>query len=318
MPKLRFFLATLLAVSGSAMAADYDAPQLIFSSPDRTVNFVGGIGYSWIRADEKVYFEGDRLSHLIWTSQTPVFTAAMSINPLADLTIDAKTRIGFLSTSRMEDYDWFGPFFKSFAFDDWTHHSSSEDTNLERYISGDVTLGYNLDLRSVGTLNLNSGFKYLNLKFDSSGGALTYSVEGFRDVAEPSDSRLRSISYEQRIPGIFVGAKWTNEFERSLVSARARVGKTLGAKDKDVHWKRSTIFAGDLYSAPFVELGADLHYKTSDKVSVFASLDYEKYFEMKGDAYITTMQTNETELDPGGESAAFRGLTITLGLRGTF
>ena len=142
MPKLRFFLATLLTVSGSAMAADYDAPQLIFSSPDRTVNFVGGIGYSWIRADEKVYFEGDRLSHLIWTSQTPVFTAAMSINPLADLTIDAKTRIGFLSTSRMEDYDWFGPFFKSFAFDDWTHHSSRTHTHKRDSQIGAVVIPF--------------------------------------------------------------------------------------------------------------------------------------------------------------------------------
>src|SRR5690606_40005092 len=67
------------------------------------------------------------------------------------------------------------------------HSSPSRRPRSDAYISGDVTLGYNLDLRSVGTLNLNSGFKYLNLKFDSSGGALTYSVDGFRDVAEPSD-----------------------------------------------------------------------------------------------------------------------------------
>jgi len=316
MPKLKFFLATLLALSGSAMAAGYDAPQLIFSSPDRTVNLSGGIGYSWIRADEKVYFEGYRLSHLIWTSQTPVFTAAMSINPLADLTIDAKTRIGFLATSRMEDYDWFGPFFKSFAFDDWTHRSMHEVVDLERFVTADIALGYNLNLNNSDTINLNGGFKYLNVKFNGSEGTSTYSISGFRADVSTFASGLRGISYEVRLPAFFAGTKWTHEFSGFSISAAGRLGTTFGARDIDMHWLRDRLSTSQLNNAPFVELNADLNYHLAKNLQFVSSVAFERYFEMTGDDFITF--PTETLMNFGGRGVRFGSLSLSFGIKSSF
>ncbi|NKC48183.1 omptin family outer membrane protease [Ochrobactrum anthropi ATCC 49188] len=45
---------------------------------DINYTFSGGIGYSWIKADEIVYDQDNRISHLIWKSQMPVLSGKIT------------------------------------------------------------------------------------------------------------------------------------------------------------------------------------------------------------------------------------------------
>ncbi|ARP67228.1 MULTISPECIES: hypothetical protein [Mesorhizobium] len=53
------------------------AHSTIYSVPDRSVVFLGGVGYTWPKGNEFVYDEGgNRVSKLIWETGAPVLTRA--------------------------------------------------------------------------------------------------------------------------------------------------------------------------------------------------------------------------------------------------
>ena len=317
MPKHRMSFATFLALSGSALAAEH-TPQVSLSSADRAVNFSSSLGYSWIRADEKVYEENYRLSHLIWATQTPVIAAKLHFKPTENLTVAAEAKAAFFARSRMDDYDWSPEHFKSFRFEDWTDYSFHEDTDLERYIIGNLALGYDLDVDKISTLNVHGGFKYLNIKLSSYGGVATYSADGFRDQTELFDPAVKGISYELRLPAAFVGVLWTREFEKTTFTAAARLGTTIGARDIDNHWLNSTLFRSKFEDATFVELRTELHHSVADWVMLFAAAEYEKYFEMRGDTFIADKAAGIYEFEPNAAGAALQSFELSLGLKVSF
>jgi len=317
MPRIIPAFLTIFALTGSAFAADY-SPVKNYTSQDGRVTFIGGIGYSWIKANEIVYDEGDRISHLIWDARTPIIATELGFRPTERLTIEARFKAGIFATSRMDDYDWTGPYLESYAFEDWTFHSFHESTDLERYINGDIAFGHDTKINNTATLNLNGGVKYLNIKFNAHAGAYTYSVGGFRNLSGPPNYAEKVISYEQRVPGVFVGARWTGEFDKALVSARARLGSSIGAKDVDNHFSRSILFIADFDKTPFVEVGANVQYSVSDRTTLYIGADYEKYFEMKGNILMKKLETGEATLHANAEGATFRSVTLTFGLKSKF
>lgn len=160
-------ILSTVALSGHSQAADH-----LFQPKDEgNLRLSAGIGYAWIRADERVYAEGDRISHLIWKSQTPVISGEIDFRSDTGLTVAARARVGVAGTGKMDDYDWIDDYFKSYRFEDWTHHSH-HSVELERYFTGDIAIGYDFVLNDDNTLNLSGGLKYTNIKFNSYGGHL--------------------------------------------------------------------------------------------------------------------------------------------------
>ncbi len=154
----------------------------------------------------------------------PVLTGKLTADIGSDLVFLGNLKVGLLGSGNLHDYDWLSNVrgFRGYDFDDWTHHSLSE-TNLDRYVSFDVALGHNFIINSRNTLNIHGGFKYTNVKWTAYGGSYTYSVRDFRDD-EGTLPNGKGISYEQRLPALFIGSNGPQIWNggRSALSACRR------------------------------------------------------------------------------------------------
>jgi outer membrane protease len=307
----------LLALAGSAFGADLSVP-FTYTTMDERVSFSAGIGYSWIKADEIVYDEGNKISHLFWVSQNPVVTAEIGLKPYQNFTLRARGKVGFKGHGKMDDYDWDTGYGMGFDFDNWTHHSHHDDTRLERYLSADVAAGYDFDINEAHTINLHGGFKYTNVKWTAYGGVFIYSEEDFRDERDWDENDEKGITYEQRLPVLFVGADWSADVGRLSFSVLGRVGASIFAKDIDNHWAKSVDYFGDFTPAPFMEISAAASYRVSKKVQLFAAAGFEKHWEMKGDTTLNAIKAGKTELLKDAAGATFQGVSISGGLRLAF
>ncbi|RWK69666.1 hypothetical protein [Mesorhizobium sp.] len=65
---------TFCTSSTIAMAAH----STTYSAPDKSVVFLGGVGYTWLKGNELFYDEvGNRISKLIWETGAPVLTTGL-------------------------------------------------------------------------------------------------------------------------------------------------------------------------------------------------------------------------------------------------
>ena len=195
----RFIALFALLLPAAAQAQD----QLFEINDD--VSLSVGAGYSFIKGDEIVYDGDDRISHLIWESKSPTVTGGLDVEFASGWTLRAGGAVAVRGDSHMEDYDWLEPFRTSFDFEDWTHQSVHPDTRLHHYFTGDLAVGKDIRL-GAATLNLHGGIKYTSVHWTAYGGTYTYSVAGFRDQSGGFPDGERGISFQQRYPGVFLGA----------------------------------------------------------------------------------------------------------------
>lgn len=167
MKKIIFFIFLYSLNCSNAISEDISEKTYT----DVNYNLSGGIGYSWIKADEIVYDKGNRISHLIWKSQMPVLNGKITADINEDVTFSGNLKVGLLGSGNMHDYDWRSNIvsFRGYDFNNWTDHSQSE-TELDRYISLDIALGHNFIITPQNTLNVHGGFKYTNVKWTAYGG----------------------------------------------------------------------------------------------------------------------------------------------------
>jgi len=315
---MRKILKTIIftiALSEGAHAADY-SPRPANTWGIEDVRTAYEIGYSWIRADEKVYVDGDRISHLIWKSQMPVFIGGIDFRSTSGLTVDVRSRIGLFATTRMDDYDWLSnkPQFKSFRFEEWTDYSHHEAVDVERYFDADLALGQDFNVGHAQRINLHGGLKYATIKFNCYGGRYIYSRNDFRDFTGSFPDML-GVTYEQRIPAAFIGASWAGEFAQTLITIQARLGATVGAQDADRHWRRQVIYSTDYNNARFVQIRGEVHHQLSPQATMFAAAQFERFDEMAGNFWVTDLQENFTTQSHGTGGAALKNLTVSFGLK---
>lgn len=320
MTKSRKFLSLLGALCALSPHVARAADQLTYISDDREVSFLGGVGYTWLKADEVVYNnDGSRLSQLFWKTRAPVLTGSVRAEFAPQWKIVGNAVFGFAGTSQMKDYDWFGPFFRSYDFDDWTHRSIS-DASLDRYLNIDAAIGRDFELTDEAVVNLHAGLKYTNVKWTAYGGSYVYSRNGFRQDTGDFGAGVRGISYEQRFPGLFVGAETTVKSGRLSFTGLLRGGVSVNASDTDHHWMRSLRFEETFSAVPFVSLGAKVDYAMTETIGLFVSAAYDAYFRTKGDTTMHDIATGEQYPTDGKDGAGldFQSFTISTGLRMAF
>ncbi|WP_085035777.1 omptin family outer membrane protease [Ensifer aridi] len=272
---LAFFVSgAFCAASTAARAAD----QTIYAVPDSSL--VMGLGYTRLKGNELVYDAGNRISHLIWESDAPVLTTAFKAALVNNWTISANAAIGLSGDSHMEDYDWK----ERWGFDrgDWSSRDVSPDTSLDRYINVDIATGRDFVINDAMTVNLHGGFKYINVKWTAYGGTFIRSDGGFRNEIINFEPGERIISYEQRYPGVFLGAEVITKVGDWTLSGLLRGGISVDARDVDNHWLRKLLFEEEFGAQPFVSVGAKVDYQMNDRVSLFLAGNFDKYFREKG------------------------------------
>ncbi len=280
--------------------------------------FSGGIGYSWIKANEIVYDKGNRISHLIWKSQMPVLNGKLTADINEDVTFSGNMKVGLLGSGNMHDYDWLSATdgFRGYDFSNWTDHSQSK-TELDRYISLDIALGHDFVITPQNTLNVHGGFKYTNVKWTAYGGDYVYSSQSFRD-SKGTFADEKGISYEQRLPVIFLGSEWNTKLERWSFSALGRAGLTVSGKDIDDHWLRDLRFMDTFDTKPFFELQANMSYSFNEKTSLFFAAGFEKHLKMRGDTQIINHSNGTHNFVSKGAGASFEAATVSAGLKVKF
>jgi outer membrane protease len=315
--RLAVLAVSTIAVSAYAPAVLAADQQVEYVSPDRNFSFVGGVGYAFLEGDELVYDEvGNRISHLIWETDAPVLTAKFKGNFKGNWTISGGATIGFSGDSHMEDYDWLAG---DYASDNWTHRSIHPDTDLDRYLNLDIAAGYDFVLNEVATINLHGGFKYTNVKWSAYGGSYVYSVDGFRDSVGNFPDGERGITFEQRYPGLFLGAEASAKSGAWTFTGLLRGGFTINASDTDHHWMRDLRFEEEYDAIPFISLGAQVDYAVTERASIFLAGDYDHYFDKKGDTTLYDISTGaEGPTYQDGAGMEFSAFAISAGFKLNF
>lgn len=193
--------------------------------------------------------------------------------------------------AQMDDYDWFGPDFRSYSFDDWTHHSSHEDTSIDWYFSGELAAGYRIEASEFLNLDLDLRAKYVTLKWTSNGGSYVYSDT----VVDNSGDNFRSyrgtlpeqpaISYQQNFPALQFGVATDLAAEGIHLQLESALGLTLGATATDTHWMRNLVFEDQFQPAAILTLGANFEYEFENWALVLG-ITHEKIFNSRGDETI--------------------------------
>lgn len=300
------------------------------ASDDGSVQLRGSIGVLALEAKEHVFtFAGtdDNLSLLIWQGVAPMATGEVLVRLPDNWTISGKLRAAISGDSYMEDYDWFGPDFVSYDFDDWTHQSQHPNTNLDWYFDGSLALGRDLMVEDNVRVNLNGGFKYTDVQWAAIGGSYTYSDmtidnpgNNFRDYTGTFPD-TPSITYRQQIPTLFAGLDVEASENGWTYNASAKAGMTLFGLATDHHWMRvpPLRFVDLLKPSAMLSLSASAGYDLSDNLGLFFEGAVEKVFLSRADTELYDNDTNTylgTSADTGG--AELGTLSLSAGLNGSF
>lgn len=292
------------------------------------VRLRGSIGAIGIEAREYVYNlagSTDKTSLLIWQSVAPIATMEVDIALPDDWTFEARARAALFGDSYMEDYDWFGPDFVSYADSDWTHRSLHPNTNLDWYLDGSIEIGKNIVAEPVMTVNLNGGFRYTDVQWTAHGGSFIYSDSA---VDNPGNNfRAYSgtfadvpvITYRQQLPVLYAGLDVEATDGDWTYAAEGQVGMTAFGLATDHHWLRDLRFLDHIRPAPVFSASASVEYAFSENLAGFLSASIDKLFVARADAETYDIPTGTlTSSFPDSTGAELGTLSVSAGIRGSF
>ncbi|HHY51539.1 MAG TPA: omptin family outer membrane protease, partial [Alphaproteobacteria bacterium] len=292
------------------------------------VELRGGFGVIGIEAREYVFdFAGsdNHVSELIWQSLAPMATAELKASLPDEWTLKARARAALMGDSYMEDYDWFGPDFVSYADDDWTHRSQHPNTSLDWYLDASLALGRNVWAEPNAKLNLNGGLRYTDVQWAAKGGSYVYSD---MSIDNPG-SNFRAytgtlpdgpvITYRQQLPVLFAGLDADVEEGDWSYSASIQGGMTFFGLATDDHWLRDLRFEDRIRPTPVLAAAATATYSVSANLGIHVTGSIEKMFLGRADTETFDTLTGTslgTAADVGG--AELGTVSLSAGLKGSF
>lgn len=261
-------------------------------------------GYSRISIDELVFNDtGDSyLSHLRWNAEVPIVTFGAAHRFPSNWTISGNLSLGLNGNADLTNHDWVdfdgpGPFTPSSEHGQWTHQSQHPNSDLSRYIDLDLAVGRDFKLNDTTDLNLHGGLKYSLVEMDSHGGSYVYSRDDFRDSRGTFPNHLPVISYQQWHRTVFAGAELRQRRGAWQFSGLLRAGLSLEPRDVDQHWLREEgrglRFDETFDPATFAQIQLGIERQFKDDMTFYAKADYQKYFEERGVAYASEIETGQ-------------------------
>ena len=280
----------------------------------------GGVGITFLEANEIVYTgagSSDHLSQLIWQSTAPTLSGSAKVNLPGGWNIKADAKAAMNGNSYMEDYDWFGPFFVSYDFNDWTHRSQHDATNLDWYFNGSLLVGRDFKVWDGVTITPNAGIQYTDVQWTAFGGTGVYSDTGYRDLQWTLSDSVKGLTYRQQYPAIVAGLDTEIVQDQWTFDLSAHAGFTFNVANDDQHWLRDRHTTMTFQAAPIVSLGASANYQVSDGLQLYLSGTAEKIFTARGNTDYYYSNTYVGSLSDNAGSDLFSA-SITGGIKGTF
>lgn len=284
------------------------------SSTAGSVRYYAGVGMANIKAGEYVYSGNRKISQLDWESKGVITgTIGGEVDIGYAWKLKGRLDVGFGGDGYMEDRDWL-----STSYSGWTHQSLHPDTDLDRYIN--VLLEAERALVDTGAtrLGVGGGLGFTNVKWTARGGSYIYTTTTLHDTVGNFTDGVRGITYEQRIPTLFLTANAEQKLGAFTLSGVLRGGAAIGYKGLDDHWLRNLRFTDEMDLAPMVGATVTADYQILQSASVYLGGDFQRIFETRGDAHVRNTVTGASGSFENGAAADFQSITVSAGLKGTF
>lgn len=306
---LGFTIASVVVSSLPVWAQDGTS-----SGHSGSVTYFAGIGSANLRAGEYVYDGDYKVSQLDWESKgvkTGTIGAEVDIGYAWKL--KGRLDIGLGGNGFMEDRDWL-----STSYPDWTHQSLHPDTDLDRYIN--VLLEAERTVVDTGStrVGLGGGVGYTNVKWTARGGSYIYSDVTLYDTVGNFTDGEKVITYEQRIPTLFLSASAEQQVGKFKLSGTLRGGASIGYKDVDDHWLRDLHFIERMNIAPMMGATVTADYQILPSAAVYLGGDFQKIFKTRGDIEQRDTATGVTSYYDDSAAADYQSIMISAGVKGTF
>lgn len=309
--RLSIWLLIFGLLAGTAAAQDAGG------RPPLTLSF--GLLTTDLDATEIVRNErGRMISHLGWTSQVPVLSMTAGADLPDGFTFGAALRVALgQGSGQMIDTDWNDATFGTgFGPDDWTDRSVHPDTRLDHYLHAELTFGRDLPLTDTARINLHGGVQTMAVKWTAYGGSYLYSTDDVRDAAGEFTPGERGITYEQRLPGLFLGMQSHLDRGPWRFEGLMRAGITLQTEDRDHHWLRALRFDNAGETTPFATLRLRAAYCLDDRRQLWASVDHSRTRRQVMDTMLIDQAASPPEriAYPDAGALDFRETSIGAGL----
>ncbi|MDH4413492.1 MAG: omptin family outer membrane protease [Rhizobium sp.] len=295
------------AVLGSAPAFGQDAST-------GSVRYYAGVGMANIKAGEYVYSGNRKVSQLDWESKGVITgTLGAEVDIGYAWTLKGRLDVGLGGDGYMEDRDWL-----STSYSGWTHQSLHPDTDLDRYVN--MLLEAERALVDTGStrLGLGGGVGFTNVKWTARGGSYIYSNTTLHDTVGNFTDGVRGITYEQRIPTVFLSANAEQKLGAFTLSGVLRGGAAVRYEGLDDHWLRNLRFTDEMDIAPMMGATVTADYQILPSAAVYLGGDFQKIFETRGDAHVRNTVTGASGSFENGAAADFQSITVSAGVKGTF
>lgn len=311
----QFPLAPALFLGGALfIALPAQGQDAYGSSTAGSVRYYAGVGMANIKAGEYVYSGNRKISQLDWESKGVITgTIGGEVDIGYAWKLKGRLDVGFGGDGYMEDRDWL-----STSYSGWTHQSLHPDTDLDRYIN--VLLEAERALVDTGAtrLGVGGGLGFTNVKWTARGGSYIYTTTTLHDTVGNFTDGVRGITYEQRIPTLFLTANAEQKLGAFTLSGVLRGGAAIGYKGLDDHWLRNLRFTDEMDLAPMVGATVTADYQILQSASVYLGGDFQRIFETRGDAHVRNTVTGASGNFENGAAADFQSITVSAGLKGTF
>lgn len=334
--------ALALLVAAPTIAADYDytdfgddpgiadGSEYFFDdidynhvTPNENVVLRGSFGAMTINGTEHVYAGSSgtqNLSLLTWQGWAPTASLDLKTKFPGNWTLRGHIDAAIGGDHTMTDYDWYGPYFVSYAPNAWTHQSVSPNTSLDWYLNGEIAVGRDLDVNDAFSVNLNGGLKYQDVQWTAVGGTFVYSVGGFRDTAGTIPD-APAVRYRQQLPEGFLGVDATVKDGPWNLEIGGKYGMALFATATDHHYMRTPplLFIDHLDYAQDYGVTAKVGYDFGSHLGAFVEGSYSKLTSPHGDTDVYDDSTGALivhEVGPAGGD--LETASLKAGIKGSF
>ncbi len=230
---------------------------------------------------------GNTISRLDWRSSISVVGGEANIRIVDTLKvhIGGYTSLGS-GNGAMDDYDWLYTSSVSATSSNWTHWSTSPNTQTLGARMLEADLRYQLlDWRTSRgermTFDLLGGLRYTAMNWTANGGTYVYSTGGSFRNSTGALPDTPVISYEQNVylPYIGLGTDWTNgRYE----TAAEITGTLFGwGNARDQHYLRTLEITQNFTSMAMISARFMAGYRVLPNVTLFGRLDYQQIFLTK-------------------------------------
>lgn len=275
------------------------------------------------RAGEYVYSvpgDGSKLSQLNWQiGDTPVVGGRLMLQAWDGMTLRFGGWTAASSRSGMDDFDWLYGFDGFNSWSDWSH---SGDTRLAKALQADLSTSLRLYQSEQFQLNLLAGYRATTFKMNSYGGDYIYSSLFFRDTASSFDPNHLTIAYQQWWNTPYLGLGTSTAIGPIGIDAEVIGSPFVIARDKDYHDLRQILFKQPYARHRMAGATLEAHYALTSSISLFAHLEYQRFFQAKGSSEIidgsgaadgSGVQVERTPKGSAGSDA--NTLVLALGVR---